>query len=194
MTDDELMIQIQSGSNEAFSQLVERYQGALIGFFMRKTRDIQLSEDLAQDTLLKVHNQSWNYLPHGQFKGWMFRIARNLFIDDYRKQNRDALVQACKMQSKEDDDAMARISEEILGPDERVQNEEFSQLVTQLLQEIPEDQRETFCLHHFESLSLAEVAETMDVALATSKSRLRLAREKLAEKLRARGFAPTTQI
>lgn len=188
MTDDELMILIQSGEVDAFNTLVAKYQGMLIGFFMRNTRDIQFSEDLAQETLLKVYNQAWDYLPLGRFKGWMFRIARNLLIDNVRKRSHDALVQAAKGQSREDDDAMARISEDILGPDERVQIQEFTTLIDSLLAEIPEDQRQTFTLHHYGGLSLSEVGDIMDVPLATSKSRLRLAREKLAEKLSARGF------
>lgn len=188
MTDDELMILIQSGENSAFDTLVSRYQGMLIGFFMRNTRDIQLSEDLAQETLLKVHTHAWDYLPLGRFKSWMFRIARNLMIDNSRKRSHDALVQAAKGQSREDDDAMARISEDILGPDERGQIGEFTELIDSLLAEIPEDQRMTFTMHHYNNLSLTEVSDSMDVPLATSKSRLRLAREKLAEKLKSRGF------
>ncbi|WP_417848409.1 RNA polymerase sigma factor [Thalassoglobus sp.] len=190
MTDDELMILIQSGTVEAFNTLVAKYQGMLIGFFMRNTRDLQLSEDLAQETLLKVYNQAWDYLPLGRFRGWMFRIARNLLIDNVRKRSNDALVQAVKRQPREESDVMARISEDILGPDERVQNQEFSSLIDELLAEIPEDQRQTFTLHHYTGLSLPEVSEIMEIPLATSKSRLRLAREKLAEKLRARGFVP----
>ena len=58
----------------------------------------------------------------------------------------------------------------------------------QLLEEIPEDQRQTFVLHHYVGLDLAEVAEILDANLATTKSRLRLAREKLREKLRPLGI------
>lgn len=190
MTDDELMILIQSGVVEAFNTLVIKYQGMLVGFFMRNTRDLQLSEDLAQETLLKVYHQSWDYLPLGRFRGWMFRIARNLMIDNVRKRSHDALIQAVKRQPQEEQDAMVRITEDILGPDEQVANEEFVKIVDELLSEIPEDQRQTFTLHHYSGLTLHEVAEIMDVPVATSKSRLRLAREKMAEKLKSRGFAP----
>ena len=77
--DDQIMIRIQSGDPHAFEELVKLHQGPLIGFFFRNTRDAQLSEDLTQETLLRVYNQSWDYIPLGRFKGWMFRIARNLF-------------------------------------------------------------------------------------------------------------------
>jgi RNA polymerase sigma-70 factor, ECF subfamily len=190
VSDDELMILIQSGADHAFNELVERYQGMLIGFFMRNTRDIQLSEDLAQETLLKVYNQSWDYLPLGRFKSWMFRIARNLMIDDMRRRSHDALVQAVRRTSSEETDAVARLAGELTPPQDRLEQREFVELIDELLSEIPEDQRETFILHHYSGLSLPEVAEIMEVPPATCKSRLRLAREKLAEKLHSRGIRP----
>ncbi|MEW4486846.1 RNA polymerase sigma factor [Thalassoglobus sp. JC818] len=190
MTDDELMILIQAGTLDAFNDIVERYQGMLVGFFLRNTRDVQLSEDLAQETLLKVYNQAWDYLPLGRFRGWMFRIARNLLIDSVRRRTNDALVQAVKWQPQTEDNALNRIAEEIFQPEERVQHVEFASLIDELLAEIPDDQRQTFVLHHYSELSLPEVSEVMEVPLATCKSRLRLAREKLADKLHARGIGP----
>ena len=190
MSDDELMIAIQSGESSAFNALVDRYQAMLIGFFLRNTRDLQLSEDLAQETLLKVYNQAWDYLPLGRFRGWMFRIGRNLLIDTVRRRASDALVHAGRRQSAEGDDALARLAGEFRSPDQPVHQEEFVQLIDSLLGEIPDDQRQTFLLHHYSDLSLAEVAEITEVPVATCKSRLRLAREKLAEKLRTRGIGP----
>lgn len=190
MTDDDLMIAIQSGQADAFPEIVNRYQGLLIGFFMKNTRDVQLAEDLAQETLLKIYNQSWDYLPLGRFRGWMFRIARNLLIDDVRRKSHDALVQAVKRQSQtEEVQAIARLAGDLIGPETAVEQSEFAELIDEVLAEIPEDQRQTFMLHHYSDLSLSEVAEIMEVSLATSKSRLRLAREKLAEKLRTRGIS-----
>lgn len=194
MTDDELMIRLQAGDEQAFSQLVERYQSMLIGFFMRNTRDLQLSEDLAQETLLKVYGQSWDYLPLGHFRGWMFRIGRNLLIDDLRRRSHDALLRSAQRKSTEEQDAMNRIAGEFVPPGQQIEQLEFAQLIDELLSEIPEDQRQTFTLHHYSDLSLPEVAEITDVPLATSKSRLRLAREKLAEKLRARGIEPLNAV
>ena len=54
--DDILMVRVQEGDSTAFDELVTRYQGPLLGFFFRNTRDRQLSEDFAQETLLRVYN------------------------------------------------------------------------------------------------------------------------------------------
>jgi RNA polymerase sigma-70 factor (ECF subfamily) len=193
--DDQLMIRLQEGDNAAFDELVAVHQGALIGFFFRNTRDRQLSEDLTQETLLKVYHQAWDYLPLGRFRGWVFRMARNLLIDDVRRRSHDALIRAVHGSGPDEDDALGRIADEVASPDLSARRSELAGLIDGLLQEVPEDQRMTFILHHYSDLPLAEVAEIMETSLATTKSRLRLAREKLAEKLRLKGvttFAAAT--
>lgn len=188
MDDDQLMIRIQSGDASAFNELVDKYETSLIGFFFRNTRDVQLAEDLTQETLLRVHSQSWDYLPVGKFRGWMFRIGRNLLIDNVRRQSHDALVRAVKGTARDDEnDPLARLADEMLPPEERARQRELQEIVDELLEELPEEQRLTFTLHHYAGLSLSEVAEVLDTNLPTSKSRLRLAREKLREKLKLRG-------
>ena len=185
--DDQRMIRLQAGDHAAFEELVDCHQGALVGFFYRNTRDSQFSEDLTQETLLRVYNQSWDYLPVGRFRGWMFRIARNLLIDNVRRQSHDALVKAVKGRYEDEADALARIAGEVLPPEERASHSELAGLVEELLEELPEEQRLTFTLHHFGGLTLSEVADALETSLPTSKSRLRLAREKLQEMLTSRG-------
>jgi RNA polymerase sigma-70 factor (ECF subfamily) len=184
--DDQLMVSLQSGEPRAFEMIVERYQGPLIGFFFRNTRDMQLSEDLTQETLLRVYNQSWDYLPVGKFRGWMYRIARNLLVDNVRRQSHDALIKAVKSNYSEAD-AMSRLAGEVLSPEANADYQEIARIVDELLADIPEDQRLTFVLHHYTGLSLSEVADAMESTLSTCKSRLRLAREKLRERLLLRG-------
>ncbi|MEZ6047082.1 MAG: sigma-70 family RNA polymerase sigma factor [Planctomycetaceae bacterium] len=159
--DDELMLRIQSGEIDAYESLVQKYQPQLIGFFFRNIRDSQMAEDLSQDTMLRIYDQAWDYLPRGKFRGWMYRIARNLMIDSIRRQSRDALVHAARGKKEDEDDGLARIRDEILSPQEQVHQQELAQLVDGLLQEIPEEQRLTFTLHHYSQLSLPEVAEIM---------------------------------
>jgi RNA polymerase sigma-70 factor, ECF subfamily len=190
--DDELMLRLQGGDEHAFAELVQRHQSPLIGFFFRHLRDWQLGEDLSQETLLRIHSTAWDYLPRGLFKAWMYRIARNLLIDTTRKRSHDALVRSVRSGSRrnEDDreDILARLSDEFPLPGERADQREFAQIVDDLLPQIPDDQRLTFILFIYAGLSLPEIAEAMEANLPTTKSRLRLAREKLREKLAAKGI------
>lgn len=184
--DDQLMIGIQEGHARAFAALVERHQQALISFFFSNLRDWQFAEDLTQETLLRVYDQAWDYLPTGRFRGWMFRIARNLLIDNVRRRSHDALVRSVRGTGDEKC-VLATLAGDARSPVEHADQRELAGLVDELLQELPEDQRLTFTMHHFAELSLPEVADIMHVSTATTKSRLRLAREKLREKLEARG-------
>lgn len=187
--DDALMLALQEGDSQAFDRLVTRHQQALIGFFIRHLRDAQLAEDLAQETLLRVYNASWDYLPRGTFRGWMFRIARHLLIDNTRRRSHDALVRAVKTRNSDGDDGLGWLAETTLrSAEERADEGEVTRAVDEVLPDLPEDQRLTFLLYHFAGLSLPEIADAMEATLPTTKSRLRLAREKLREQLVRRGF------
>lgn len=186
--DDTCMLRLQGGDRHAFDEIVHRHQSTLIGFFIRNLRDAQLAEDLTQETLLRVYNQSWDYLPRGTFRAWMFRIARNALIDCTRRRSHDALVKAIRCSgATEDDDGLSRITDDDASPHDRADQAELSRLVRGILPELPEEQRLTFSFYTYDELSLPEIADVMESNLATCKSRLRLAREKLREKLRERG-------
>lgn len=186
--DDQLMIRIQAGDHGAFETLVQRYQGPLVGFFLRSIRDQQFAEDLTQETLLRVFSQAWDYLPVGKFRGWMYRIARNLMIDNIRRQSHDALIHTVRGDDGEQD-RLSRVAGDVLSPDRLADIREVARLVDAELTQLPEDQRLTFLLYHYSGLSLPEVADVMESNLSTTKSRLRLVREKLQERLREIGIS-----
>ena len=194
--DDQRMIQLQNGESGAFDAIVAIWQGALFGFFLRNSKDASLSEDLVQETLLRVYRGAWDYLPTGQFRGWIFRIARNLLIDHTRRATRDALVRRVQLKSDTDGgatvDLLSLLPDDVVSPVVRASQAELTDVVNELLNEFPEEQRETFHLHHFNSLSLSEVADAMQTTLPTAKSRLRLAKEKLRYHLSCRGFSEET--
>ena len=186
--DSEVIGRVLNGDTQAFRFLVDRYQGPLFGFFLKNTRDRQLSEDLSQEVMLRVHRMFWDYLPVGRFKGWIFRIARNLLIDNVRRRSHDCLVKAVKGKFEDETDILQNVAGSVLTPEQRVDHGELAELVDALLDDLPEEQRLTFTLHHFGGLSLPEVAEVLDTSVPTTKSRLRLAREKLSDRLLQRGI------
>jgi RNA polymerase sigma-70 factor, ECF subfamily len=186
--DDILMVRVQEGDATAFDELVARYQGPLLGFFFRNTRDRQLSEDFAQETLLRVYNQAWDFLPTGRFRGWIYRIAHNLLIDNIRRQSHDALVHAYTGAQDGGAEAVNCIAAQLVPPEEIADQRELARIVDDLLKELPDEQRQTFTMHYFSGLPLSEVAAAMETSLPTCKSRLRLCREKLRVKLKARGY------
>ena len=191
--DDQRMIRLQEGDSTAFNELVSLWQGPLFGFFIRNMRDEHLSEDLVQETLLRLYRNCWDYLPRGLFKGFLFRIARNLIIDHSRRTTNDVLIRRVQGRAAghdgEEFDLMQFIPQECASPLDRAVEREIAAAVQEILQELPEEQRQTFLLHHYESLTLSEVAVAMQTSLPTAKSRLRLVKEKLRNLLVCRGFA-----
>ena len=185
--DDRAMIRLQSGDASAFDELVARHGGPLLGFFLKNTRDRAHAEDLTQETLLKVYRRHWDYLPLGRFRGWMYRIGRNLLIDAARKNSRDTLFRSVRGAADADIDPLDTVAGPAESPLALADRKLFAELVDELLSELPADQRETFTLHHFSHVPLPEVGQAMGVTTSTAKSRLRLAREKLRAKLADRG-------
>jgi RNA polymerase sigma-70 factor (ECF subfamily) len=193
--DDQRMIRLQEGGPCAFEEIVDAWEGPLYRFFFRNTRDAQRSEDLVQETLLRLYRKAWNYVPTGRFKGWLFRVARNLLIDSVRRASHDALIRRVTVTVSADGEAVDLLnlmSGDDVSAETKVSQQEAVAVVRELLNELPEEQRQTFLLHHFDSLTLSEVADAMNTTLPTAKSRLRLAREKLRYHLTCRGFAGET--
>ena len=189
--DDQRMIRLQEGHPLAFDEIVATWQRPLFAFFMRNTRDEQLCEDLVQETLLRLYRRAWDYLPTGRFRGWLFRIAHNLLIDHSRRTVNDVLIRSLRGSvSKNGDeyDPLQNLPDDLIPVENRAATEEIAAVVAELLQQLPDDQRTTFTLHHYESLTLSEVADAMETSLPTAKSRLRLAKEKLRYLLSCRGF------
>lgn len=189
--DDQRMIRLQEGDPDVFDEIVAAWQSPLYGFFFRNTRDAQKSEDLVQETLLRLYRKSWDYLPTGRFKGWLFRVARNLLIDSVRRASHDALIRRVSVATSADGqstDLLNLMPGDLVSAEARVAQDEVTAIVMEVLDDLPEDQRQTFMLHHFDSLTLSEVADAMHTSLPTAKSRLRLAKEKLRYQLTCRGL------
>lgn len=191
--DDQRMIRLQEGDSAAFGEIVTAWKGPLFGYFIRNTRDEHLSEDLVQETLLRLYRNCWDYLPKGLFKGFLFRIARNLLIDHSRRTKHDVLIRSIRSRvgGTDDDefDLLSQIPDCVTSSIDYVLRRELADAVNRILTELPDEQRQTFLLHHYQSLSLSEVADAMGTSLPTAKSRLRLAKEKLRHLLSCRGLA-----
>lgn len=190
--DDRRMIRLQEGDTQVFQKIVQTWQQPLFSFFLRNTRDHALSEDLVQETLLRLYRNSWDYLPRGLFRGFLFRIATNLLIDHSRRSTHDVLLHSLRSSQMPNQDAAHDAVEQIPGTLRSAQaiaiEHEVQQIIAESLRELPEEQRVTFLLHYYESLTLSEIADATSTSIPTAKGRLRLAREKLRYLLACRGF------
>jgi RNA polymerase sigma-70 factor (ECF subfamily) len=191
--DDSRMIRLQSGDRSAFAEIAAAWQRPLFCFFLRNTRCAETSEDLVQETMLRLFRNSWDYLPKGLFRGFLFRIARNLLTDHSRRLRHDVLLHALRgsVMAESELDLIQQLPDNLPAPTDTSEAHEFREVLNQLLQLLPEEQRLSFTLHYYDSLTLPEVADAMACTLPAVKGRLRLAREKLRQQLASRGYGYT---
>ncbi|WP_322793301.1 RNA polymerase sigma factor [Bellilinea sp.] len=163
---DEVIYQrVLCGDRQALTLLVERYYPLLLAFGLRITNDIQIAEDLGQETfirLLKYRGEAPD-----AFRPWVFKIIRNLVRDHFRS----AFVQR-EIQFDPDGVGHKNLQTEEEGIENILFREDMKKKAIFLLQNLPLSQREVVILRFYHDLSLEEIAEVTGVPLGTVKSRL----------------------
>ena len=171
-----LIARIRDGDVEAYSGLVKRFQGPLMGFIFNLVHDRQLAQDLAQETFLKAYKslRSYENRNNAAFSTWLFSIARNACIDALRR---------TKWKYEEIQEGHAVTSGEP-GPLEGLDGARFRQVVESGLAQLHEKYRVAFELTLVQGFTYEEAARIMDSNLGTVRSRVHKAREHLKGKLR----------
>lgn len=166
MPDDELLaLGIQQGDRSALAVLVERHHSPLIGYLYRMTgSDRALAEDLTQETFLRVLRAINQYRYPRPFKPWLYTIATNLARDYYKRAETRFVVAM--------PETMTESTADNNPPEATLMSaDEASQVATAILQ-LPDHQREVLVLRYYQALSLAEIAEVLNIPVGTVKSRL----------------------
>jgi RNA polymerase sigma-70 factor (ECF subfamily) len=156
------MVLLQRGDPTAFDRLLERYQRRLFGFLLRRV-PLQHSEDLFQETWLRVVRARESFDPARRFSTWLFQIANNLCRDGARR----SVVEARER---------TRLRSDVETPDGAAAAAADAKLdAQQRLAQLPEPLREVLVLRYFEDLGEREIAEIVGVPPGTVKSRLHAA-------------------
>ena len=175
--------------DERISEAIDRDRTRVRNFIRSRVPDPGDAEDILQEVFYELVEAYRMMKPIEQVTAWLFRVARNRITDLFRRKQRE-MQRSGSIPLAENGETL--FSGDLLpsadaGPEAAYTRSVLLEEVDEALNELPEEQRLTFTLHHFAELSLPEVAEIMHSSTATTKSRLRLAREKLREKLSARG-------
>lgn len=171
-TDAQLVSSYLDGSEYALEQLINRHQLQIFNFINSKINDRHTSEDLFQDTFIKVIRtlKSGAYNEEGKFLPWVMRIAHNLVIDHFRKSNRIPTVG-----NKEDFDIFQFISDKSPNAESTLVQEQVLKDLQKLIQELPEDQKEVLIMRLYRDMSFKEIAENTNVSINTALGRMRYA-------------------
>jgi len=180
--DVQLMLRVQEGDEDAFSQLVASYQDRMVGIFSHLLHDAEQAEDLAQDVFLRVYRSRESYQPKAKFSTWLFRIANNLASNIRRGKGRRKEV---ALEVRESGPLGIRPEERLLVeksglmPTRQADRNETQELVRSALETLNERQQMAVLLNKFENMSYADIGQIMSMTPAAVKSLLSRARDNL---------------
>lgn len=174
---DALLIQqYVDGNEKSLALLIKRHQSKVFGFIFSKTNDAALTDDIFQDTFIKVIQKlkSESYNEEGKFLSWVFRISHNLIIDYYRKTN--------KMPMSRDTDEYSIFS--ILSDDSpnvevKILKEQSENDIVKLIKFLPPEQQQIIDLKLYKKMSFQEIADLLDISVNTALGRMRYAIKKM---------------
>ena len=173
LTPDSLLVsQYLSGSELALEMLIDRHQARIFNFINSKVNDRDTAEDIFQDTFIKVIRtlKGGQYNEEGKFLPWIMRIAHNLVIDFFRKNNRMP-----KVKNTEEFDIFQFISDNSPNVEHSLVQEQVVKDLQKLVQELPEDQKEVLIMRLYRDMSFKEIAENTNVSINTALGRMRYA-------------------
>jgi RNA polymerase sigma-70 factor (ECF subfamily) len=183
----DLILRCQGGlrpERAAFAELLRRYQSHVDKVLYHLAPDWQDRADLAQEVWIRVYRNIKRLNEPEKFRGWLSRIATNLFYDELRKRKRVAhplSLDAPRM--LEDGEMDWEIASADPGPDEELTTVEFYDQLREAIADLPEVFRTTIVLREIEGMAYEEIAEITGVSLGTVKSRIARARQRLQSQL-----------
>jgi RNA polymerase sigma factor (sigma-70 family) len=169
-TDHELIHNFQDGDLHALETLVLRHKDKMYTSILFLVKDKYLAEDIFQDVLIKIIDtiRGGRYTEEGKFLPWAMRIAHNLCVDHFRKVKRTPSIK-----TSDDRDIFEVISFTEEGADEKMMKRQSHERVRQMLDLLPEDQREVIILRHYADLSFKEIASLTNCSINTALGRMR---------------------
>lgn len=174
LTDDELVKLYEEGSNEAFDTLLMRHKDKVFTNIYMSVHDRDLANDIFQETFMKVicTIKQRKYNGEGKFAAWVIRIAHNLIIDQFRTDKSENTI-------SNDENEETDLFNDIRLYDENIEDvmirEQTLIDVVNLMNHLPENQRDVLKMRYFEDLSFKEIADKTGVSINTALGRMRYA-------------------
>lgn len=176
-----------AGDQRAFELLVIKYQRRVERLIGRMVRDVDLVEDIAQETFIRAYRALHQFRGDAQFYTWLYRIAVNTAKKFLLELKRDPTISDSALASKEDDDETFRPRSEPStdeSPESVLAAKEIGKAVNDALAQLPEDLRQAITLREMDGLSYEDIAALMGCPIGTVRSRIFRAREAISAKVR----------
>ncbi|MBK5212418.1 MAG: sigma-70 family RNA polymerase sigma factor [Flavobacteriaceae bacterium] len=171
-TDAFLVNAYMNGNESALGELITRHKQRIYSFIYSKVFDRDVSEDIFQDTFIKVIRtlKKGTYNEEGKFLPWVMRIAHNLVIDHFRKNNRMP-----KFENNNDFNIFSVLSDNSLNIEKQIIKGQVENDVRRLIEELPDDQKEVLMMRIYRDMSFKEISEQTGVSINTALGRMRYA-------------------
>src|SRR5690349_3616168 len=169
-TDNELIQNFQDGDLNALEVLVLRHKDKMFTSILFLVKDKYLAEDIFQDSLIKIIDtiRGGRYTEEGKFLPWAMRIAHNLCVDHFRKVKRTPTIK-----NSEDQDIFEVLNfTEDCAETKMIKRQSYNR-VRDMLDQLPEDQREVIILRHYADMSFKEIANVTNCSINTALGRMR---------------------
>ena len=172
ISDSVLVSDYINGKEASLSILISRHQQRLYSFIYSKIQDKDLTEDIFQDTFIKVIRtlKKGNYNEEGKFLPWVMRISHNLVIDYFRKNNRMP-----SFKNTDEFDIFSVLHDGTLNAEKQLIQEQIYDDVRELINELPEEQKEVLVMRMYKDMSFKEISENTGVSINTALGRMRYA-------------------
>ena len=171
LPDNILIQQYLDGDNESFEILLSKYKQRIYGFIYSKLRDREIADDVFHDTFIKVIQtlKKGTYNEKGRFVSWVMRIAHNLIIDHFRRQQRMPMYDTYDSEH----DVFYRLSEPSKNIEDMIIDSQIKTDINALMLELPQNQYEVLKMRLYQDMSFKEIAERTNVSINTSLGRMR---------------------
>ncbi|MFM1928732.1 MAG: hypothetical protein RL387_60 [Bacteroidota bacterium] len=185
LTDNELIQSFQEGNTRAFDALLDRHQERIYNTILFMVKDSYLAEDLIQEIFIKIIDnlKQRKYNEEGKFLPWALRIAHNFCVDHFRKVKRTPTIK-----TSDDQDLFEVINHSDHSADYKMTRKQTHQNIQQLVDLLPEEQREIIVLRHYANLSFKEIATMTNCSINTALGRMRYGLINLRKMMNERGM------
>lgn len=195
-TDAELVAEALRGGQEAFREIVVRFERPVYSLVARMVQDPAAAEDLAQEVFIKAFRRLETYDPTRKFSSWLFKIAHNTTIDHLRRHAPETVpLEGGREEGEEHRGGLAAIltDESMENPAAAAERKDMARSLERAVARLRPEYREVVVLFYIEGASYQEICEATGLPLGTVKTNLHRARKELAEGMAALGWGRETR-
>jgi RNA polymerase sigma-70 factor, ECF subfamily len=183
LADNELIRQVRAGNQYAMDALVQRHFKNVFNLAFRLSNNYDDASDIVQEAFIRVHNALPSFRGDACFSTWLYRIVKNVFLDERKKQRVRSHSSLEELVELDDNSVSRQVEDPKPGPGWLVERHERAEMVQHAVMALPKNQRLMIALYHFQHRSYEEIADIMGLPIGTVKSRLNRARLALKNKL-----------